>query len=93
MGRKSREEWCTSPAVGKVLRKARQKAGISMRLAAHAVGIRWFASVRFHEVGHSAITVDQLVKYARVYGVDPVEVLREALAAQAEEGSGGAKPT
>lgn len=85
MGRKTRPESKrqVSAAVGKVLERHRLASGLNRRLAALHSGIAHWSSVKAHETGHNTITVDYLVMYCEAYGVDPADVLTEALSEQA----------
>lgn len=67
-------------AVGRRLKEAREKAGLTLYQAAGVVGLFWTTIAR-HEAGDMACRMHELLKYTRAYGVTMRWLLHDAMAA------------
>jgi transcriptional regulator with XRE-family HTH domain len=66
-------------AMGRVLRRARQSVGFSQTDLARASGVT-FQQVQKYEKGTNRISVSRLVMLGNALGVEPPELVRQAMA-------------
>ena len=68
----------TQIALGKLFREAREHSGVTLRQLAERMGMS-INTIRWHEAGTRCIRVDDLVMAARMMGVPPDILIRDAM--------------
>lgn len=62
-------------ALGRRFRAAREASQVTLRSLADRMG-RSFYIIRRHEAGHTMMRIDDLIKAAKILGVEPCDLLR-----------------